>query len=267
MQTEPTVPRYSFFAEAPSQFFITPPLGAPIWRYMTLPALLAVLDSHRLLFRRASTFEDPFEGAYPKMTEDKLRAWEDQHVGPEVSRNFRAERIKYRGQMVINCWHMSAHESSAMWSQYGKMNESVAIRSTVAGLMNALPQQRGDEVLSREAIFVRQVNYIDYATAEFDPGNLRHPYVHKRLGFEHEREVRAMTSITDAVEAAGSSEEFQVTTDGLLLPVDIKTLIQAVHVSPLAGAWFHRVVCASVGHFGFESIPVLKSAMAEVPIY
>ena len=267
MQSEPTVPRYSFFPEAPNEFFIAPPPEAQLWRYMTLPALLAVLDSRKLLFRRASTFEDPFEGAYPKITEDRLREWEEMHVGPEVARNFRAERLKYRSQMAINCWHMSTHESSAMWSQYGKTNESVAIRSTVAGLMSALPQQREGEILSRESIMVRQVKYIDYATADFHPGNLRHPYVHKRLGFEHEKEVRAMTSITDAVEAAGASEEFEVTKAGLLLPIDVKTLIDAVHVSPFAGEWFHRVVLASVARFGFGSIPVLKSAMTEVPIY
>jgi hypothetical protein len=56
-----------------------------------------------------------------------------------------------------------------MWSQYGKTIESIAIRSTVESLMNALPQHREGEILSREAIFVRQVNYIDYATAEFPP--------------------------------------------------------------------------------------------------
>jgi hypothetical protein len=101
----------------------------------------------------------------------------------------------------------------------------------------------------------------------FHRKNLQYPYVHKRLGFEHEREVRAMTSITDIVEAAGSSDEFEVTKAGLLLPIDVNTLIHAVHVSPFAGDWFHRVVVASVERFGFNSIPVLKSAMAEVPIY
>lgn len=264
------VPRYSYLTD-PHDVFRLPPRSTPIWRYMTLPALLMVLDSRKLFFRRASKFDDRFEGAIPRRAEEKLRAWQAQHMGPEAIQKYRDERAKSRERVVINCWHMSTHESSAMWSQYGKTEESVAIRSTVERLIMALPRRRdGEEKPGWEALFVGQVEYIDYAIAEFPPHNLYYPYVHKREDYEHEKEVRAMTMISDAVQAAADADapaEFEVTDLGLLLPVDLDKLVESVHISPLAGPWFASIVHASLERFGFDSSRVKKSAMAEEPIY
>jgi hypothetical protein len=237
---------------------------------MTLPALLALLDSQKLFFRRASKFEDRFEGAIPRPAEEALKIWEKQVWKAEAKPHDRTERAKTRDIVVINCWHMSTHESSAMWSQYGKNEESVAIRSTCQQLINALPQvQDGEDDPGWGQIFVGTVKYIDYATATFPAHNIYYPFVHKREAFKHENEVRAMTMISQAAQAAadsGQARDFEVTTTGLHLPVDVATLIDSICISPLAGAWFERIARASVERFGF-SIPVRKSAMAEDPIY
>ena len=51
-------------------------------------------------------------------------------------------------------WHMSEHESAAMWKLYARTEEAVCIRSTYARLQKALPDD----------VYLGRVQYIDYVT-------------------------------------------------------------------------------------------------------
>src|SRR3989338_4981364 len=44
---------------------ISPP-DAKIWRYMDFPKFMCTLEDRALFFARADSFEDPFEGSYPR---------------------------------------------------------------------------------------------------------------------------------------------------------------------------------------------------------
>jgi hypothetical protein len=44
--------------------------GTPVWRYMSLDALIAIVRDRQLRFTRVDKFEDPFERAVPKQTID-----------------------------------------------------------------------------------------------------------------------------------------------------------------------------------------------------
>jgi hypothetical protein len=247
--------------------FRVPPAKTVIWRYQTLPKLISVLDARRLFLCRASKFQDPFEGAVPKRLDDVTRQWS---LEPESYEKYRSDRVRIRDMITISCWHRSAHESAAMWSLYGLSGEGVAIKSTVGRLAAALPKKqtpRGGT--DNHGILIGHVDYIDYATADFPPDNIYYPYVHKRLAFQHEREVRAVTMITDAAQKAFDAESvnFEITKGGLAVPIDIETMIEAVYISPLGSPSFERVVRATLQRFGVGSIPVIKSPMAEDPIY
>jgi hypothetical protein len=118
-------------------------------------------------------------------------------------------------------------------------------------------------------INIGHVDYIDYATADLPPYNIDYPYLHKRHGFRHEQEIRAVAMITDGAQKAfeAGGVDLEITKGGLAIPVDVETLIEAVYVSPLGSGSFERVVRATLGQFGYRSIPVDKSTLADDPIY
>jgi len=263
------VPKYAYCPEQHRAFRL-PPGKTTIWRYLTLPKLLDLLDSRKLFFCRASKFDDPFEGAVPKRTEEYLRSWESARVSEEVRSKHRAERKRMRSSMAISSWHMSEHESAAMWNLYGLTHEGVAIKSTVDRLTRALPEWPKKGWQGPGAIYIGKVDYIDYSTAIFDPSQSYLPYVHKRESFKHESELRAVTLINKAAgeaAASGVTTEFAVTEWGIAIPVDVCALIEGIYIAATAPGWFDRIVRASIERFGFDPNLVRKSAMAEDPIY
>ncbi|HEU4582564.1 MAG TPA: DUF2971 domain-containing protein [Polyangiaceae bacterium] len=260
---------FTYYSE-PHDVFDLPDDATDLWRYQTLPKILSLLDTRRLFFCRASKFEDRFEGAMPKRMDARVREYAARRMTPEADANYHRHRIETRERMAISCWHMSSHESAAMWSLYGLNGEGVAIKSSVWRLVAALPQH--DTASGRQQshrIFVGAVKYIDYSTADFPRVNLFYPYVHKRESFKHESELRAVTHISPAAEDAfdGGGVDFEITAGGLAIPVDVEKLIEAVYISPLGSPSFERVVRATLDRFGYGTIPVVKSPMAEDPIY
>lgn len=134
---------------------------------------------------------------------------------------------------------------------------------------NALPQRKiPNEQDGWERVHLGAIRYIDYATASFPPSNLYYPYVHKRLSFAHENELRAATIISqDAINAAAAGPTpFEISEAGIAIPVNLEMLIEAVHISPLAPPWFERVATSTLNKFGV-ALMVTKSALAEDPIY
>ena len=77
---------------------------------------------------------------------------------------------------------MNEGGSAAMWQLYSKTNEAVALKSTFFRLANELD----------EKTYIGLVDYIDFENAGLPEGNTLYPYVHKRLSFSHEKEVRAV---------------------------------------------------------------------------
>ncbi len=50
-----------------------PPMDpdTPVWRYLSLNAVIATVRDRQLRFTRVDTFPDPFEGSVPKQTIDE----------------------------------------------------------------------------------------------------------------------------------------------------------------------------------------------------
>jgi hypothetical protein len=163
-----------------------------IWRYMDLTKYLAILQRRSLFFPRASLLGDPFEGSSTRpivaarqyimqhRTSDPALA-EYKYLSDgyfNVDNFFKTMVEKY----FISCWHMSEHESAAMWRLYLRSNEGVCIQSTYERLRSCLPK----------CVFIGEVQYIDYQTETFSPTMLFEYITHNRKSFEHERELRAV---------------------------------------------------------------------------
>jgi hypothetical protein len=259
---------YSYWPDGHSAFRL-PEQGSQIWRYQTLPKLLDLLDTRRLFLCRASKFEDRFEGAIPNLIDAYLTGAR-RRMEPEAYANFRNGRVEARKLMTVSCWHLSEHESAAMWTIYGLNGEGVAIKSSVARLTAALPQRPPSSAQADTLpILIGKVEYIDYADWVFDPLNPYEPFIHKRQAYQHERELRAVAMITLSEEQTSTTAkpDFEISEGGLAIAVDVEQLIEAVYISPLGSASFERIVRVTLERFGYGSIPVIKSPLAAEPVY
>ena len=108
--------------------------------------------------------------------------------------------------------------------------------------------------------YLQYQKYIDYEKEWMPEGIIFYPFMHKRISFEHEKEVRAMIW-----RAPTKDEEidFSITTidDGIFASIDLNVLINAIYVSPTSPNWFYELVCAIVGKFGIDK-PIKQSSLA-----
>ncbi|WP_223572389.1 hypothetical protein [Xanthomonas citri] len=243
----------------PHATFIQPPSGElRVWRYMDFTKLVDLLDSSALYFTRADKFEDAFEGSYPKLNVTgrfgSEGASEDRERLDAQMSDFAKNTVKF---YAINCWHLNEHESAAMWRLYLQSNEGIAVQSTYGSLK--------DSLIDDEDIFLGSIKYIDYEKEWFDGSNLLAPYVHKRLSFEHEKEVRAV--VCRFPDRQGLDwKDFPTIEHGLKIKVDLEKLINAIYVAPSSPGWFVELVKSVVIRFGFN-FPVCHSDLAQQPVY
>ena len=82
--------------------------------------------------------------------------------------------------------------------------------------------------------------------------------MYKRLSFEHEKEIRAIISV--------SRRKIDQNLKGNYIPVDFKILIENIYVSPKAKDWFRDLVEETAKRYNVE-VNVLKSKLNEAPAY
>lgn len=234
-----------------------------VWRYMDVSKLVALLQDKALYFARADSFEDPFEGSLPRRVreeyehnavaragvgsltkEDLLKSWIDTHR-------------QLLQQVYISCWHMSEHESAALWSIYGKSNDAVCIQTTYAKLAALLPSQ----------VEAGLVTYIDYDTETFRiTNNLNSPFIHKRMSFEHDKEVRALILPSFMGFPPNLPVGAQFADGGVKVLVDLVALIDHIFVSPTSKPWFERMIRSLVQTYGITA-SVTQSSLARAPLW
>ena len=106
-------------------------------------------------------------------------------------------------------------------------------------------------------------------------------FMYKRLSFEHEREVRAVTADDARMweiwqksnhtygPADTVSHPLSMPGDypvGLKIPIDASQLVEAVFISPEAEEWFAELVEKVVRRYG-HAWPVKHSDLSEDPVY
>lgn len=149
----------------------------------------------------------------------------------------------YRKHTFMSCWHCNEYESEAMWKLYSvNTQNAVAIQTTAAHLYEALDRE--------PSIVIGKVQYIDY---DHRFSSVNGAYWVKRKSFEHEREVRAIAF------------NYKSTT-GILVPIDVGTLIDSVYISPYAPKWFEEVIRSVADKYDLAA-PIVDSEMSKRPFY
>ena len=213
------------------------PEETTLWKYLNFRKFVSLLETDSLYFPSPSQFTDPFEGRVPAALLNVLPT--------------RAMKIEFADMLLttqtavaVDCWHANEYESEAMWKIYSG-EKGIAIQTTAGRLLMSLG--------NRDSFQLRKVQYIDY----HDPGVLETfdvylPFQCKRKSFEHEREVRVITS---DVGDGGT---------GRYCRVDTEQLLQRVFVAPDSEQWFHELVGAVLTRYGI-SREVQKSSLSDIP--
>jgi hypothetical protein len=236
--------------------FFPPDENRTIWRYLDFTKFISLLETRQLYFPRVDEFEDPYEGAW---SSEGVRLLRD----PQRNDGFppwAVERLislidQQRKEMFISCWTASEHESAAMWKLYLKSNEGVAIHSD----FNTLAA-----ILERSSLIagISMVQYIDYDSTVIPFGNGFFPFVHKRLSFAHEKELRAIIWAMDNI----NRPQIQDDATSVSIDVAVEELVKAVHVSPTAPRWFGLLVEQVIQRYGLKG-PVIRSSLYDRPSF
>jgi hypothetical protein len=221
---------------------------------MDYTKFIAMLEDNALFFSRGDRFRDRFEGSVPKKLAEELRIlWIEQQRDSQSPLDEKQAKQRYdklaqldRKLVAINCWYMDDSESDAMWQLYLKgAGEGVAIRSTVGRLIAALEGERRD-------VHIGIVDYIDYESDEFESRSRFSQFLHKRLGFKHENELRAMVGLNTKMQ---SGERFDYINSnpevehGLNVSVNLQALIEQVVIAPGA-KWLELVTLKVINRHG-----------------
>lgn len=229
---------------------------------MDFTKFMSMLINSGLYLSRADLLGDSFEGTITEQDVIGRRAfyesiWPPSEGPPKISWEKFEQQAVYgnkaiRETMYINCWHMNNVESAAMWSQYTKSGEAIAIQSTFDRLRSYVD----------EKCYLGIVKYVDYAKAAIPGGNTFWPFLHKRLSFSHETELRLIqwNSITrDKVWYPNPAH-------GYWQKISLGDLIETIFVSPNSPTWYFELVQSVVRKFDL-SIPVQQSDLGKSPIF
>ena len=222
--------------------FVQPPdLDAVIWRYMKLKRFAWMLEKRALYFSSVERFEDPHEGALTEIEDKEFSAAYDETVRSAA----RFHTVTFsRRRVMANCWHLSPHESAAMWKLYAGTENAVAIQSTFRRLQRAV---------AYAAVGVGVVRYVDHETGRTHVHPFYGPYMHKRLWYQDEHEVRAIVYNRDR----------EIPDGGLAVRVDLQQLITGVVVRREPAGLVEQVRRATLKHE--LRVPVRTSALDSPP--
>jgi len=220
---------------------------------MDFTKFVSMLDNSGLYFSRADLLGDPFEGSFSKGNE-KLRpiVYANTPITFDAIKSGSEFAKRARLFTFINCWHMNDHESAAMWKLYAKTNEAVAVKSKLSILLSELS----------EKIYVGMVKYIDYGKDWTPEGNALSPFIHKRLSFKHENEIRALFC-----DAGNERKYMNENTAGIWEKTNLSKLIEAIYVSPTSPEWFRILVENACTRYGLMNKAVIRSSLDEAPFF
>jgi hypothetical protein len=240
--------------------------AASLWRYMDLPKLASLLSSGGLHFSQLPLLGDPFEGSLVKAVRDNI-----ERVKPIIARDYpefvrtdeqmRNSIMTSRAYSYACCWHHNEYESAAMWHQYARDGFGVGVRSTIGRMIDAVARVE-------EPVWIGQVNYHDYETAQPSQNSLWTPMFQKRKSFMHEQEVRALVMDRDRMDSLRGAWEYKENpTAGRLVEADLGILIERIYLAPNSPPWYTETIRRVVDALGFDHIEIVQSDMAGSPIF
>ncbi len=226
-----------------------------VWRYMDLAKFVWLLKEKRLFMSRLDQLADRYEGSLTAKTIEGIDEFLRQHGSTDgwaqMSELYRANQTT----TFVCCWHANEQESEAMWRLYCGAAHGVAIQTTYQHLIGAIEREH--------EIYLGCVTYIDYEREWFPDANAFRPVMHKRLSFEHEREVRLVASPSKF-----RASHPEPAPHALYIPWDSDARVERVLVDPYAPAYFFDAVEAVVSALApYLKTRLVWSQMKAAPVF
>lgn len=224
--------------------FWPPPDDASLWRYMDFTKFVSLLETKALFFCRPDLLGDPFEGSISPVTPPSTAR--DLKAGSIAVHELNLQQLTRRAG--VNCWHMGEFESEAMWRLYARERDGIAIK-TVFGRFK-------DAFVGDQAVYASMVQYRDYRTAPIPYGNMFLPLLHKRMSFQHEREVRALCTREGEPDKSA----------GCYCDIELEKLVGEIVVAPFAEDWFVDLVRSLADRHALGD-RVRRSTLSDTPTF
>lgn len=257
-----------------------------LWRYMDFSKFCDLILGEKIYLSPLRKFEDIYEGYFSDVSKLKLQEFSQRLTNfvnygkPFIKVEIDEKEYEATEKLVYftyaNCWHSNKFESAAMWKLYAQTNEAIAIKTTVANLLEAV---KPDESLRKDGFFcVKEIVYVDYDDVESFPKGYKfiqpiEPLFTKRLSFKHESEIRlaylrrnlsfprCYPADKCRIENMSTSELEEMSEVGIHANVDLKKLINKVYVAPDAPNWFYEMTKAFLAKMGLEEIACEQSSL------
>jgi hypothetical protein len=215
-----------------------------VWRYMDLAKYISLLTRKALHLTSIEKLDDPFEGSVPHRNRDawivttflQMQALEG---GPPPDALLQLQKdaesqgrltAKLRKAFYVNCWRWGNDESEAMWKLYCGSDQGVAL---------VLPYRRLVESLSDPSIYIGRVTYLDYDNSVLPLYNKWFPFMHKRISFSHEQEVRIFKPGKWPEMMSDPEMDLPI---GIELPWQPEAHVERVVINPYSRRWFHDAI-------------------------
>ena len=231
-----------------------------VWRYIDIAKLISMLEVDALYLTRLNLFDDPYEGSLTHISAQARDEFFIRELGDTPqNRRMISQMAAHSKEMLkgfyVNCWNLGNHESEAMWKLYCGTSTGVAIRTSYSRLVAALDNDPN--------LYVGKVTYLDYEKQWFPPGNIYYPVMHKRVSFEHEREVRLVKTLSEYM-MQGSPEG----PPGISVPFHFADAIEAIYVNPYAPEYYFQAVRSVVRRMAPEfETKLVWSGLRRTPSY
>jgi hypothetical protein len=213
-----------------------------IWRYISLPKLLSLIQTQSLWFSRLDILPDEYEGEIP--IENQLDMVDDLIINRHVESKFKAissvldvkNRLSaFKQFTLINSWTIGETESYALWKIYlSNSPYGIAIKTSFGHLEKCL-KESDDEI---EALLVEYL--------AINGGKLKEITQNSQMGFKYdfyryENELRLMIKgqlIKDDPNQ-GPKPRYEL---GKYVRVDLDSLLQKIITPPKSPDWFEEVI-------------------------
>jgi hypothetical protein len=266
-----------------------------LWRYMSIDKFIDLLSNQKLFLTPLAYYQssDPFEGFVPKVafeatmkifldsieeaeaaskqieqalleriaspTEEQFKAIEKMKTMSKANRESLIPlNNKISKSTCVHCWYHSESESEAMWKLYSDSGKGIAIKTSVASLVDSL------NICNQEVpLKLGRVKYLDFLSNELTPKDcvidgVTSPLL-KRKEYEHENEIRLYSVPQLMTAERWASYEPQP----ILVQADISTLIEKVYISPYVTEPFNSSVWKICELFGIPKDKVINSQLLE----
>ena len=253
------------------------PPDTPLWRYLTLPKFLSFLHIRSLVFARADTLGDHFEGTFPLTSRtardsalDNLVAQADSLprdvprdvVRKELEKMIQSMAGRLREIVYVSSWCMGPSERVDMWERYGSQPCSVVIQTTAHRLATSFSGPLSMPGIGDAPVQIWPVQYLDYdddasgdpigvLSGDGDPTLLSYRlFAMKRREFAAERELRCVACFDQgaSINVRSGGGRFE-TPLSLRMPIDLDTLVCSARICPDTPDWARESVQAAVDAF------------------